>query len=269
MSNRLLVTIGTDGVTDWVRTPDGQRFNLGAISVLSFVSRLVPNSTAKRVLDAFLESGEAMVSVDPDRMWDLLEPRRAIWASDGPFMVSDQRTTLVTTRAPFMHDIEKHLAAVEGHIEALNRQAGRAAPAHMAKGVDILVKLAAKVTAKDEPEAQEEQAEAAPEPEKKEEKAEDKSKEASLAYDIFAANQEIANVILAKAESTVQTIDSLVSAGRPFNAARAKADVHAVTSKVAGILRDTDLTASWVRTDLDKLAARADHLHGLFNPKKA
>jgi hypothetical protein len=34
----LLVTIGTDGSKDWVETPDGQKFALGSVSVLSLVS---------------------------------------------------------------------------------------------------------------------------------------------------------------------------------------------------------------------------------------
>jgi hypothetical protein len=88
-------------------------------------------------------------------------------------------------------------------------------------------------------------------------------KTAALSYDVYASNTELAQSILAKTEETVKTIDKLASAGRKFNASRARADVRAVTDKVAGILT-TDITQSWVKSDLTKLAARADQIHGLF-----
>jgi hypothetical protein len=59
-----------------------------------------------------------------------------------------------------------------------------------------------------------------------------------------------------------------VTAGKKFNATKAKSDVLAVTTKVAGIVSDVDLTVPWVADDLQKLAARADQLYGLFFPKK-
>jgi hypothetical protein len=133
-------------------------------------------------------------------------------------------------------------------VEALDKAAANNA-SNLAEGVQHLIKLAKSIQA--------EQADLQEEP-----KEEDKTA-SSLAYDTYAANSELADQILTASEEVVDKIDSLVEAGRKFNAAKARKDVLAVTSKVAGILR-TDLTASWVREDLTKLASRAEELHTLF-----
>lgn len=269
----LLVTIGTDGNTNWVRLPSGERMNLGAVSVLSFVHKAAKNARAARAaLDGFLSSGEAMVSVDEERMWALLTPVRARWASGvaGPFMTPDPRTT----RARFMSINEKALSDLETHVAALNKFASKASPKKLEEGRAILASLARKVVLAGEEQKDQAQAQEEPKDEQKaQEKPEEKSqqqgdKEASLSYDVIVANRGLADSILAKADETVKVIDRLASEGKKFNAARAKADVHAVTSKVAGIIRE-DLTQSWVGQDLHKLAAQADKLHGLFIPKKA
>jgi hypothetical protein len=83
----LLVTIGTDGTKDWVETPDGQRFALGPVSVLSLVSAFSKNSrVARQIIDAFLRKGAALLSVDDDSLWTLLAPRRPRHARTGPFI---------------------------------------------------------------------------------------------------------------------------------------------------------------------------------------
>lgn len=276
---RLLVTIGTDGFTDWVRLPNGERLNLGPVSALSFVSKLAKGRYAKAILDGFLLNGEALVTVDEAAMWALLTPARARWASDltGPFMTSDpSRNTMAKID-------DRHLSKLETHVAALTKFASKATPKKMEEGRAILMRLAQAVrVAEDQEQQQEEQqkqaAEQAQEEQAQEEQQkqaaeqqdqeESQDKQASLHYDTFKASNDLATTILAKAEDTIAKIDRLASAGKKFNAARAKADVHAVTSKVAGILRDTDLTKAWVREDLQKLAAQADKLHRLF-PSKA
>lgn len=257
----LLVSIGTDGITNWVRLPSGERMNLGPLSVLSFVTHSAQSGkAAKRALDGFLRDGEAMVSVDEESMWGLLTPVRAKWSTNiaGPFMTYDPRTA----RARYMSINEKDLKDLEQHVAALNKFASKASPQKMAEGREILAKLAKKVCVADDQQQEE------PKEEPKKDEESDKEASSGLAYDTIQANRALANNILAKSDETVQVIDRLASAGKPFNAARAKADVHAVTSKVAGIIRE-DLTQSWVGQDLHKLAAQADKLHGLFIPKKA
>jgi len=272
MSARLLVTIGTDGVTDWVRTPNGARHNLGAVSVLKFVTKLSRNKQAMRqALDAFLRGNEVMLSIEEDQMWALLAPRRPRWASDGSFITPDQRTTTIPsgTRKTTM-DFDTDLTAIEQHIVQLDKAAtGNPSPEHMAKGREILAKLAQNIrppsqsqngsyyglVAADVHEAGD---------------AMDATGEAvgGLSFDTYQQNQALAEDIIVKSEETNTKIDQLVAAGKTFSAARARADLYAVTSKVAGILQDVDLTTPWVQADLQKLAARADHLHGLFAPAK-
>jgi hypothetical protein len=280
---RLLVTVGTDGVTDWVRTPDGQRFNLGPVSVLGFVAKLTSASAARRSLDTFLKSGEVMVPVDEDRMWAVLKPHRAIWSSsDGSFMPEDHRTTASSGRTATM-TIDQDLAALETHIAALNEASSKKAT-NMAEGVEILVKLAGKIKSPNQSKNQTYYNLGEPKVETVKDAAEKKVpdqskndaytnlgepkvetvKEAGLTYETFKSNTDLAVNIVAKVEETATKIDALVKAGRKFNAAKAKLDLHEVSSKIAGITRDVDITLPWVRSDLEKLASRADYLHGLF-----
>jgi hypothetical protein len=257
--SRLLVTVGTDGVTDWVKTPDGLRFNLGAISALRFVSSLVSGRIAKRALDAFLADKEAMIAVDEDKMWTLLAPHRAIWSADVSSSMEPQSMTARhtdTSRKGTMTTLSDDLATIERHIQALNEAASKKA-SNLAEGVEVLKKLAGKIKSPNQSDNSVYYGLGAPKV------YEVGDKVARLSYDTYIANTELANTILASTEKCVQVIDKLAAAGKKFNASRAKADVRDVSVKVAGIMQ-TDLTASWVRGDLDKLAARAEQLSGLF-----
>jgi hypothetical protein len=93
------------------------------------------------------------------------------------------------------------------------------------------------------------------------------SKNQKLAYDVLQENSTVAGEILACLEETNDRVDTLVQAGKKFNASRAKQDLHGVSTKVAGILRDADFTQSWVQADLNKLASRANAIHGIFFSK--
>jgi hypothetical protein len=284
---RLLVTVGSDGVTDWVSMPDGQRFNLGPVSVLSFVGKLASPSMAKKSLDVFLKSGKAMFAVDEDRMWQLLKPVRARWSSsDGSFMPDVDRKTAASGRIEIM-TFEQSLTALEDHIAKLNKAAAEKAT-NLPEGVEFLVRLAGKIKSPNQSKNQtyynlgEPKVETPSKPgtfgkEADKIKSPDQSKNetyynlgepkvetAKLSYDVFKANNELAEAIVDKIASTAAKIDGLVKAGRKFNAAKARLDLHEVSAKVAGILGDTDLTAEWIRSDLEKLASRADQLHGLF-----
>jgi hypothetical protein len=257
---RLLVTIGTDGATNWVKTPDGQRFNLGSVTILSFVTKLAlgGNREAKRALNGFLQGEEVMLRVDDSRMWEMFAPRRIRWAADS-FIPQDQRGT-----GNVMATIDTHLDALEQHIQVMNKAAGKVSSKKMAEGVNILVKLAGgiKLSEQDADEGQE--------PEEKPAEAQEKTAASvdDLNIDAYQANSKLATQILNHMEAVDQKIDQLVTAGKKFNASRAKADIHAVTSKVAAIVSDIDLTTPWVMDDLQKLASRAGHIHGLFFPKK-
>lgn len=269
---QLLVTLGTDGLTDWVRMPDGAKMSLGSISVLKFVSKLAPTSRqARQALRGFLAGQEVMVPVDENRMWELLAPRRTRWACDGPFMAPDQRTTPTPQGKGTMPTIFADLQALEKHIDLLNKHASRVSPEQRAEGFKILQQLTQRI-AKNQSDNSAyyglgqpdvfEATDPAPTPTPPETKA---AQVEGLAYDAVVNNRGLADMILNQAEETIAGIDRAAAINPRFKAAaRAKADVHAVTSKVAGILHDTTLTEAWVTEDLKKLAARGSYLHGLF-----
>lgn len=272
---RLLVTLGSDGTTNWIRTPDGQKFNLGSVSALSFVTKLALGGAtgARKALDGFLRGEEVLLQVDDDRMWDLLTPRRSRWAADS-FMSGDQRR-----QGTGAMTISKDLELLENHVQALRTAAGKKVSAEkLAEGVGILVRLAKAVGNQSDNSAyyglgSADVYEAGdPEPDVVTVEEVDQVKVADgltkLAYDTYKVNNETATRILDQMEAINLRIDDLVTAGKKFNAKRAKTDIHAVTRKVAGIVNDVDLTVPWVADDLQKLAARADYLHGLFFPKK-
>lgn len=230
MPERLLVTVGTDGYTNWVKTPDGQRFNLGTISVLKFISKLTPARLAREAVEQFNAEGEALVSVDADRMWELFTPRRSRWAH-GPFMPNlsmrqDQRMTT---------DFEFHLSRVEGD---LNRLAKAGSDKRASSTADLVAKLR--------------------------ESAALLSSSTLASEEILESNLALADEILVKAAKTCGKIDRLRSAGKRFNAVRAKSDVYAVTSKVASILSQADMRFAWTTKDLEQLAERGEHLYALF-----
>lgn len=89
MAKIVLVTIGTDGVVDFIQIPDGSKFNLGPISVLKLITGLVPVRTAKAALKEFLENKQVMLSVDLDKMWALLPFQRARYSSFHSSLMKD------------------------------------------------------------------------------------------------------------------------------------------------------------------------------------
>lgn len=83
-----MVTVGTDGVVDYVQVPDGQKFMLGTVSVLRLITGVAKSHRSARVaLEEFVANGKTMLSVDLDRMWELLPFRRARYSSTNPFML--------------------------------------------------------------------------------------------------------------------------------------------------------------------------------------
>ncbi len=286
---RLLVTLGTDGTTNWVRTPDGQRFNLGSVSALAFVTKLALGGAknTRKALDDFLQGKEVLLQVDDDKMWDLLTPRRLRWAADS-FILCDHRK-----RGNGMTTIDKDLGVLEAHVAKLHEAAkANISPEKMKEGTDILVRLAKKVASQSDNSRYYglEELEETPMEESVDQSGDFMSFDevgdlepdvvavedvdqvrsgttVKLAYDTYKANSTVANRILDQMEAVNGRINELITAGK-FNSKRAKADIHTVTSKVANIVNDVDLTTSWVAEDLAKLATRAEHLHGLFFPVK-
>jgi hypothetical protein len=76
-----LVTIGTDGVIDYVQTSDGRKYALGPVSVLKLITGLVSARVAKAALEEFNEQKQVLLPIDLDKMWSLLPFRRARYSS--------------------------------------------------------------------------------------------------------------------------------------------------------------------------------------------
>jgi hypothetical protein len=86
----------------------------------------------------------------------------------------------------------------------------------------------------------------------------------SASYDTFSAHVELAEDIVAKVAATDEAINRLVAAGKRFNAAKAKQDLHKIASRVAEIAQNVDLAQPWVGNDLSDLSAKASEIQGLF-----
>jgi hypothetical protein len=238
---RLLVTIGSDGATNWVKLPDGQRFNLGPISILSFATQLSSGSTAKKALQQFTSSGEALISVDEEKMWDMLAPRPPRLATEGPFIYHDRRDT--------MSGIHQQLDALKGHLHSLGQKDGSPEPQDIA----MLKRLATLPSPAKYPEFY----------------GLSSGRTASENLDLaetYRDNSELAEKVLDLVASTADRIDQLVEEGKKFNAARARQDLYEVSTKVASIV-GSEVIASWVQEDLRVLEKRALKIHQLFTPK--
>lgn len=280
---RVLVTVGTENNLDWVQTPDGQKFTLGPVSVAKFLAAL-SSHTPRKALDQFLMQGETMVSVDLDQMWELLKPVRVRLAETsfmGP-LGSEARISPMND----LQALEASVLQAEKALQALTQKAASGgSPKEIEAARTAFVKAADKIKSPNQSKNQTyyglgqpavyEVGDATPEPFTVEDKAPAvpeaptaKSAGMKLAYDTLQENSTIAGEILASLEETNSRIDTLVKQGKKFNSVKAKRDLHDVTTKVAGILRDADLTQGWIRGDLDKLAGRAGELHKLFAPKK-
>ena len=234
----VVVSVGTDGTKDWVQTPDGQKFGLGSVSVLSFVTKLLPSRRpARRVLDDFLKGGSALFPVDDGAMWSLLAPRRARFASgfEGSFMFRDQQRISMETLA-------RVLTKTESIVAYCNKQASAGNPIDPQAFKDLGISTQRLACL---------------------ELAEADTDEAA-----YEANLKAAAAVLEEAKITVGTINRLASDGKRFNRVAALKDVARVTSRVAEICEKTALTEDWVSSDLVKLAAENHRIYNLFHPKK-
>lgn len=155
---KAMVTIGTDGVVDYVQVPEGQKFTLGPVSVLRLITGLVSSRrVARQALDEFLSKKQVMVSVDLDQMWAMLPYNRARYSSTNHLMGSadhsqpaDQENQMpknasyesFTENVEMAEDIVAKIAATNTTIDRLVA-AGRKFNASRAKG--DLMKIASRV----------------------------------------------------------------------------------------------------------------------------
>lgn len=151
------VIFGTDGVSDYVQTPDGKRYSLGPVSVLTLVSGLVPSARAIRAaMNEFLDKRQVSLKVDLDEMWRLLPVRRARYSSVESYRGEGQMDkwkveqpkqasikTAADANADLVESILRRVAEAGAEIQVLEGKGYPVKVATLVKGE--LIRIASKV----------------------------------------------------------------------------------------------------------------------------
>ena len=277
--NLTTVTIGTDGLRDYVQLPDGTRHNLGVVSVLNFVTSLVPSHPAARqALDRFNAEGETMVAVDLDTMALLFTPHRARWSSASFLIPTQNRNpTKMGKDNGLMADenfkvaFAQKLRLVDEHVQQIGKLADAGFPqAAIRSGALHLKELVASIHLTDFGNQSKNNAFyglGAPKVDTAE-PGQALPKEVThpkvAADETLRENTAVAEGVLHQVAETETKINQLVAAGRKFNAAQAKRDLHEVSLKLSALLEDADLTQPVVKNELAPIAQRAGEIHALF-----
>lgn len=90
----------------------------------------------------------------------------------------------------------------------------------------------------------------------------------SANFETLQTNMALAEGIVEKVDQTDAKIDALVTAGRKFNASKARSDLHNITATLVAMLKQVDPAATWVTPELQKLDKQASEIHGLFAPAR-
>ncbi len=295
MPHHKLVTIGTDGVSDWVQTPDGQKLMLGPISVLKFVTELGVGGSygARKTLDEFLKDGTSMLTVDADRMAELLKPHRARWTSVRPVLPTSSGPATNSpmpspNRTPFHRQgtdmaidtsisdkatkeaISNQIDRIEASIANLQTNAKEASPGSITddmKKRDIAA-LKEQIAFLRRPSVYGNQSDNGSYyglPEKLPDGSSARSMEAAV-----QENTVIASRILGALKATDEKVDQLVLAGKKFDVARAKGDLHKVAKNIQTVVQHPKFKEGGrdVIVALHELGKRANQIHGLFASAK-
>lgn len=274
MGKLVTVTLETDGVCDYVRLPTGERYNLGAVSVLRLVASLVTDRRRGRLaIENFNRSGKAVVPLDPEAMLAFLAPkptRRA--AFEDPLIPPLWWTPSTSMEGNNMSDSKRTLDLRLSHIEHAIREmntrvaSGGSVPRSWHDGL-----REAAVSLPDfgdqsknkafyglgEPKVDTvEDGEWSP--------PKDVTHPMGKSAAVLNSNASLAEEILIKLADTSDKIDALQAAGRPFNAAKAQYDLHKIASEVHELLSNVDLAEPWVANDLAAVATKAANIHDLF-----
>jgi hypothetical protein len=227
---------------------------------------------ARKALDEFNKSGQAVVTLDLDRMFEFLAPRRVRWAGVAiPLMPHANRTTTEGRNMTDVKAFDTHLSYIERHVAELDKRtaAKKEIPASLIQSF-----RQATITLPDFGDQSKNKAwYGLGEP--KVDTVEDPGaytpppavthplgKSASVRN--LTANAEMAETILTQVAETSEKVDALEAAGRPFNAAKAREDLHKIACNCEAILQDADLAEPYVANDLGQIAKQAAHIHGLF-----
>lgn len=271
MSKLVTVTLESDGQRDFVRLPTGERYNLGAVSVLKLVSALVPNRRNQRLtLDEYVRTGRAVALLDPDAMFALLAPkpvRRAavgsslIWAPDWAL------STSMEGRNMDKRDLELRLSHIENAVREMTTRvaSGHEVPASWYRNVH---RASMSLTDfGDQSKNDTFYSLGEPKVDTVEEKwvpPADVTHPTGKSAAALRSNSDLAESILVKVAETSDKVEALRVAGRRFNASKAQSDLHRLAAQVHDILSNVDLAEGWVQNDLNTIAKQATHTHDLF-----
>lgn len=278
---RRAVTLSTDGARDYVETPEGVKYILGPVSVLTVISKLVPMGAARRALDEFNAEGSVMVVLDTEQLFEMLAPRRSRFASPliqgqdrlGPSFpveplgraserLQPKGTVMAADADKALKDaVVNQIAAIERQIGVLNQKASESGGEPAASMKAEVAKLQDLVAWLKRPSPYGDQSDNS---DTYGLKPETPGGVKAASYASLEDNAAVAEEILSKVGATTDKIDLLVERGRRFNASQAREDLHDITSRVAEILANVDLAQPWVKNDLRSLAERAAHIHSLF-----
>lgn len=287
------VIISTDGLRDFVQLPEGVKLILGPISMAKLVATCVTNrAMARRALDEFLKHGEAMIAIDLDKFETLVQPKRARWSSTDPSIPRERRIPSIPegmhmsqvkmASAEQIVALDSRIALIEQQVSLVNKLAAAKLPTatavtslremvgglHFYNPGDQSKNDAWNITAPPKVEEVDGKPLSLPAEVTNPKMATDAVVVEGAGVEALNVNATIAEGILSTLSETNDRIDTLVTAGRKFNAAKAKEDLHKIGTSVQTILTDMDLAMPYVKADLEKLATEAASIHGLFVPAK-
>ena len=274
MGKLVTVTLETDGLCDYVRLPSGERYNLGAVSVLRLVASLVTDRRRGRLaIENFNRSGKAVVPLDPEAMLAFLAPKPTRRAAFEDSLIPPYGWTPSTSmEGKDMSDHKRLLDLRLSHIEHAIREMNT----RVASGDSVPSALHTTVhrAAVSLPDFGDQSKNKAfyglgePKVDTVEDGGWSPPKEVTHPMGKSAAvlnsNADVAEEILSKLATTSDKIDALVAAGRPFNASKAQYDLHKIASEVHNLLANVDLAEPWVANDLAEVATKAARIHDLF-----
>ncbi len=271
-----IVTVGTDGFRDYVRTPDGVERNLGAVSVLTLVVEAAADVyEARDIVKTFLSKGEAMFAASTAVLNKLLQPKRAIWAQRKPFYSEPTQGKRYAMDAPTSEAVSQAVEAINRQIAILQKQIQENGGLTAQIKKDDIDRLRDLISNLKNPEGAI--------------KGKDQSSNATyyklasngqyVPVELPAApvaseasvgtletNSLLVEATLAKIAKVGSKITALVGEGRKFNATKAREDLYYVAATMNHLLNTADLAQPFVTEEVTKLANQAGKIHDLFFP---
>lgn len=269
MSKRRTVTLETDGLRDFVRLPDGVRYVLGTMSVLRLVATLVSDRRMqRRAIEEFNRTGQATVVLDLNSLFDLLAPKPLRRVAS--LLIPPHDRTSTHTEGTPMSDSKRLLDIRLSYIEHVIREMG----SHVASGNRVPSELhrdvrKAAISLPDfGDQSKNKSFYGLGDPEVDTVEDGGWTPPTEVTHPVGKTASLIAKT-LTKVAETSDKVDALESAGRRFNASKAQSDLHRIATEIHALLSDETLPASVVTEGVERLAAEADHIHGIFAPVRA